>query len=339
MKKRNLALGIGGAIGAAVAVKLLTRPETMSMRGFAENVHHSYHSDFVEVDGATIHFQEFGNPTHPTLILVHGYTASTYVWKTVAPMFAERGFHVIAPDLIGFGYSDKPAWFDYTIQSQARMIVRFMNVLGIGQATLVGSSYGGAVSSIVTLDYPERVKKLVLVNAVINDHQKEHPLMKLGSVRGIGEAMTPFLLDSRFLIRSRMKQTFSPENQHLITEERVESVRRPLSAADGHNAVLQTARNWDADRIEEDAQLIEQPTLIIWGEDDTVVSIGNGYKMHKSILNSRFVVFRNCGHLPSEEAPENFVEIVTEFCNDPKGRFQLTDNQQMRLEPTQKYEK
>jgi pimeloyl-ACP methyl ester carboxylesterase len=335
MKKRNLALGIGGAIGAAVAVKLMTRPETVSMRNFAANVHHSYHSDFVEVDGATIHFQEFGNPAHPTMILVHGYTASTYVWNAVAPMFADRGFHVFALDLIGFGYSDKPAWFDYTIQSQARMIARFMNVLGIGQATLVGSSYGGAVSSVVTLDYPERVKKLVLVSAVINDRQKEHPLMKLGSIPAIGEALTPFLMDSKILIKTRMKQTFSPENQHLVTDERINSVHRPLCAADGHNSVLQSARNWDANRIEKDAHLIEQPTLLIWGEDDTVIPIGNGYKLHKSILNSRFVVFRKCGHLPSEEAPNNFVEIVSEFCNDPKGRFQLTENQQMRLEPAE----
>ena len=335
MKKRNIALGIGGAIGAAVAVKMLTRPETVSRQNFAENVYHSYHSDFIEVDGATVHYQEFGNPADPTLILVHGYTASTYVWKTVAPMLAERGFHVIAVDLIGFGYSDKPAWFDYTIQSQARMITRLMNLLGIGQATIVGSSYGGAVSSVLTLDYPERVKKLVLVSAVINDRPKEHPLMKLATVPGIGEALTPFILDSKILTKSRMQQTFSAENRHLVTDERVNSVRRPLSAADGHNSVLQSARNWDANRIEEDANLIDQPTLLIWGEQDTVIPIENGYKLHKKILNSRFVVFRNCGHLPSEEAPDNFVEIVSNFCKDSKGRFTLAENEQMRLEPAE----
>lgn len=335
MKKRNIALGIGGAIGAAVAVKLLTRSETVSMRNFAENVHHSEHSNFALVDGATVHYQEFGNPSDPTLILVHGYTASTYVWRTVAPMLADRGFHVIAVDLLGFGYSDKPRWFEYTIQSQARMITRLMNVLGIGQATLIGSSYGGAVSSIITLDYPERVKKLVLVNAVINDRPKEHPLMKLAVVPGVGEALTPFIMDSKLLVKSRMHQTFSAENQHLVTRDRIDSIHRPLSAADGHNSVLQSARNWDANRIEEDSHLIDQPTLLIWGEEDSIIPVGNGYKLHKKILNSRFVIFRNCGHLPSEEAPDNLVEIVSNFCKDPKGRFTMTENEQMRLEPVQ----
>lgn len=332
MKKRDLALGIGGAIGAAIAVKMLTRNKSVSWENFAENVYHSENSNFAEVDGATIHYQEFGDRAHPTLILIHGYTASTYGWKTVAPMFAERDFHVIAVDLLGFGYSDKPAWFDYTIQSQARMIVRLMNILGIGQATLVGNSYGGAVASILTLDYPERVKKLVLVDAVCNDEALAHPLLKLVAVPGIGEALTPFLMDSKLLLKLRMKGTFSPENQHLITQDRVDSVYRPLSAADAHNAVLQTARNWQADRIEEDANLINQPTLIIWGEDDTVIPIHNGFTLHKEILNSRFVVFRNCGHIPQEEAPDNFVEIVTNFCRDQKGRFELEANEQMRFE-------
>lgn len=333
MKKRDLALGIGGALGAAIAVKLLTRKPSVSWENFAENVHHSENSEFVEVDGATIHYQEFGDPAHPTLVLIHGYTASTYVWKTVAPMLAEKGFHIIAPDLLGFGYSDKPSWFDYTIQSQARMIVRLMNVLGIGQATLVGSSYGGAVASELTLDYPERVEKLVLVDAVCNNEALSHPLLKLAAIPGVGEALTPFLMDSKALLKYRMKDTFSPENRHLITNERVESVYRPLSAADAHHSVLQTARNWHANRIEEDANLIDQPTLIIWGEDDKVIPIHNGFTLHREILNSRFVVFRDCGHLPQEENPDNFVEVVTNFCRDRKGKIEIEENEQMRLEP------
>ena len=332
MKKRNLALGIGGAIGAAVAVKMLTRPQSVSRENFAEYIYHAENSHFAEVDGATVHYQEFGDAANPTLLLIHGYTSSTQVWKTVAPMFAEREFHVVVVDLLGFGYSDKPAWFDYTIASQARMIVRLMNILGIGQATLLGSSYGGAVASVMTLDYPERVEKLVLVGAVSNDEAKEKPILQIVAIPGVGEIVTPFFLDSKFLLKLRMKDTFAPENQHLVTQQRIDSVHRPLSAADAHNSVLQTARHWDANRIERDAHLIEQPTLLIWGEDDTVIPIHNGFKLHQSILNSRLVVFRHCGHIPPEETPDNFVEIVTSFCRDRKGRFEIEENDQMRLE-------
>lgn len=332
MKKEHIALGIGGAVGGLVAWKMLTRRPSVSFDNFAELVHHAEHSKFAEVDGATVHYQEFGDPSAPTLVLIHGFSASTHVWKSVAPMFAENGFHVIAVDLLGFGYSDKPTWFDYRIQSQARMIVRLMNVLGIGRATLVGSSYGGAVAALATLDYPERADKLVLVSAVCNDEPKDHPLLKLADLPGVGETLTPFLLDSKKFIKHRMKASFADANRDLITDDRITAVQRPLSARDGHHSVLQSARNWDAARIERDAHLIDQPTLIIWGEEDRVIPIRNGYTLHGEILNSRFVVFRNCGHIPSEEAPANFVEITTSFCRDQKGRFELEESDQMKLE-------
>lgn len=330
MKKRNLALAIGGAVGAAVAVKLLTRADTVHWEEIAERVAHSDHSHFVNVDGARVHYQEFGEIGNPPMILIHGYTASVYVWKTVAPMLADAGFHVIAVDLLGFGYSEKPTWFDYSIQAQARMVSQFMHRLGIGRAIVIGSSYGGAVAMNLTLDYAEMVEKLVLVDAVCNDDVKEHPILKLASLPGVGEAITPFLIDSKTFLRFRMQGTLAKANHHLITDDRIESIRRPLSAADGHHSVLATSRNWHANRLEQDANLIDQQTLIIWGEEDTVIPIRNGYKLHEEILNSRFVILKDCGHVPQEEKSEIFVELVSEFCHDKKGRIAAKDSDQMR---------
>jgi len=331
MKKKNLALGIGGAVGGLIAWKMLSRAQEVVWEDVSDKVLHAENSHFVEVDGATIHFQEFGDASNPTLILLHGYTASTYIWHTVAPLFAEKGFHVVAVDLLGFGYSEKPASFDYAISSQARVIVRFMNRLGIGRATMVGSSYGGAVAATIALDYAERAEKLVLVDAVSNDDVKNNLLLKLAAIPVIGEVFSPFLLDSKLFLKKRMQRTIAPENHHLITRERVESVWQPLHAADAHRSVLATARSWDANRIEADAQFINQPTLIVWGENDTVIPISNGEKLHESILNSRFVVFKNCGHVPQEEASENFAEVVSQFCRGKKGKFEMNDRQGMRF--------
>ncbi len=332
MKKRNVALALGGAVGAAVAVKLLTRADTVDFDSVAEKVAHSEHSHFINVDGARVHYQEFGLPTKPPLILIHGYTASVYVWKTVAPMLADAGFRVIAVDLLGFGYSEKPTWFDYSIQSQARMISRFMSRLGIGRATIVGSSYGGAVALMLTLDYSERVEKLVLVDAVCNDEPKDHPILKLASLPGVGEVITPFLIDSKTFLKFRMHGTLAKVNRHMVTDDRIESIRRPLAAADGHHSVLATSRNWHANRIEQDAHLINQQTLIIWGEEDSVIPIRHGFKLHEEILNSRFVVLKDCGHVPPEERSELFTELVTEFCRDRKGRISAKDGDAVRLE-------
>ena len=107
---------------------------------------------------------------------------------------------------------------------------------------------------------------------------------------------------------------------------------RPLFAADGHHSLLATSRNWSASHIERDAHLINQPTLIIWGEDDTVIPIESGYKLYEAILHSRFVVLKDCGHVPQEEKSELFTELVTEFCRDRKGKIKAKDGDAMRLE-------
>ena len=331
MKKSHIAIGIGGAIGGAIAVKLLTRPSTVHFEEVADEIVHSECSKFIDVDGVEIHYQEFGDSNNPTMLLIHGYTASTYVWKTVAPRFADEGFHVIALDLIGFGFSEKPKWFDYSVASQSRMVLRFMNRLGIGKAIVVGSSYGGAVSSWLTLDNPERVGKLVLVGSVINNKPIESPLISVITAPGISDTVSPFIADSRNFMRYRMQGTFHPANHHLITEERVDAILRPLKSAEGHNSLVMTLKNWDADRVEEDAHLINQPTLIIWGEGDEVIPIENGEKLYDKILNSRFVVLKNCGHVPHEESSDLFTKLVVEFCNDKKGHIETSKNKDMTL--------
>jgi pimeloyl-ACP methyl ester carboxylesterase len=321
MKARNLALAIGGGLGAAVAAKMLTRPKTVEWDRVAELVPHSEHSHFVSVDGIRIHFQEFGDASKPPIILIHGYTASLYVWHKVAPLLADEGFHVVALDLVGFGYTSKPRWFEYTIGAQARIVSRFMQRLGIGRATVVGSSYGGAVAITLALDYSASVEKLVLIDAVCNDEVLQHPILRMVSVPGVGEALTPFLVDSRVLLRRRMRATLSRANHDLITDDRIANVLRPLMAADAHHSLLATSRNWRAKRLEMDAHLLDQPTLIIWGEEDTVVRLHNGYSLHDKILHSRFVVLPNCGHVPAEEKSDLVMELVSEFCWDKKGRI------------------
>ena len=89
-----------------------------------------------------------------------------------------------------------------------------------------------------------------------------------------------------------------------------------------HNSLLTTTRNWNANRIEKDANLINQPTLLIWGDNDTVIPRINGEKLYDRILNSRYVVFNNCGHLPHEEKSDIFTQLVLEFCGNRKGRIE-----------------
>lgn len=318
MKKRYLIAGACGlAAGAAVTAKLLRRPSEVVWDEHSNELPHAGRSSFAEVEGARVHYQEAGSKDAPPLILIHGFCASTYVWREVFLPLAERGFRVIVPDLLGYGYSDRPRAGEYTLAAQARMVVGLLDILGIEKATLVGSSYGGGVAATVALDDPSRVTKLILIGAVSNNEPVKQPLARLATAPVVGDLVMPFMLDSRSLYRWRQKKKILASGSHLmLDEERVEAHHRPLRAASAHRAVLRTLRNWSADRIEQEAHRITQPTLLIWGENDLEIPLRHGEHLQKMLPNARLVVMRRCGHLPQEEYPQEFIELVSDFCVD-----------------------
>ena len=318
MKKHHWIAGAVGLTGAAVGVKLLLRPRDVKWDEHAHHLHHAEHSRFALINGVWVHYQEAGAEKAPPLLLIHGFTASNFVWSDVLLRVAESGFRVIAPDLVGFGFSGKPKDGEYTIEAQARMIIGLMDHLGLERATLVGSSYGGAVAASCALDYEERVERLVLVDAVINDHVKNRRLLRLAALPLIGAVVSPLMIGSRRLVHSQMRKGYAPENMHLFDEQRMTAHHRPLLAANTQRATLTTLRRWRAGRIERDAHLIRQPTLLIWGEDDPEIPLAHGRLLFELIENSRLIIFRRCGHMPMEEYPREFAEVLTGFCGSAR---------------------
>jgi pimeloyl-ACP methyl ester carboxylesterase len=203
---------------------------------------------------------------------------------------------------------------DYTIASQARMVTGLLDPLGIEKANVIGSSYGGAVAATIALDQPERIEKLVLVGAVTNNNPTKFLLMRLFSSPILGDIVSPFLLGSRRLLRRRMKRVYDAHSW-VLDERRVDARHLPLQAAATQRAIIRTVRHWDANRIQRDAHQITQPTMVLWGERDRDVPLRDGEALHNEIQGSRLIVFRNCGHLPHEEYPAEFTDIVTDFCS------------------------
>lgn len=316
MKKRYFVAGAFGLVGAAVALKLFCRPRDVVWIDHAHELHHAEHSRFAVVNGVWVHYQEAGAIDAPPILLIHGFTASNFVWSEVLLPVAEAGFRVIAPDLIGFGFSGKPKDGEYTIDAQARMITGLMDHLGIESAILVGSSYGGAVAATCALDYRERVQKLVLVDAVTNDQVKNQLLLRLAASPVVGGLISPLMLGSHRLVFWRMKKGYAVENAHLFDESRMKSHHRPLLAASTQRAALTTLRRWSAGRIEQESESIKQPTLLIWGDSDPDIPLACGRKIFEQIPNSRLIIFQRCGHMPMEERPREFVEVLTGFCRN-----------------------
>jgi pimeloyl-ACP methyl ester carboxylesterase len=279
-----------------------------------EIVFHADHSRFAEIDGVRVHYQEAGDSDAPPMILIHGFASSNLVWSKVLLELAEAGFRVIAPDLLGYGYSGKPRHLDYTIASQAGMVSSLMKQLGMEEAVVVGSSYGGAIAATIAFDHPALVKKLILVGAVSNNKPTRYMLMRLFGSPIIGDILSPLVVGSRRLLRFRMKRVYD-RHSWVLDERRVEARHLPLRTAGAHRAIIRTVRRWDADRVSRDAHLLTQPTLLLWGDNDREVPLKDGELLHEEIANSRLIVFRECGHLPHEEYPQEFTKIVSEFCS------------------------
>src|SRR5262245_57937695 len=130
MKTRYLFAGAAGLVAGAIAAKLLTRPKDVSWPDSVDLIYHAEHSWFMNIDGVRIHYQDAGDENAPPIILIHGFISSTLIWADVFQPLAGAGFRVIAPDLPGYGYSDKPRFGAYTIASQARAVLDLMDRLG-----------------------------------------------------------------------------------------------------------------------------------------------------------------------------------------------------------------
>src|SRR5262249_4093912 len=133
---------------------------------------------------------------------------------------------------------------------------------------------------------------------------------------------SPLLVSSRRLLKWRMQRVYK-RHAWVLDERRVDARHLPLRTVGAHRAIIRTVRNWDAARIQRDAPLIHQPTLLLWGANEPEVPLSDGERLHESIWNSRLIVFRNCGHLPHEEFPRAFKEAVSNFLADIRESRQI----------------
>ena len=285
-----------------------SRPTDVSFEEHKAKIPNSEYSKFIEVDGIKLHYQEKGEGT--PLVLIHGYGSSTYTWRDVFVPLSEN-FRVIAVDLKGFGFSEKPDG-DYTRNAQAVLVQKFLDKLKIEKAHFAGSSMGGEVSLNVALQSSERVESLILVDSSgVKSVKGSGSTPSRFEVPFVGRAFVALALLSDNLVRTSLERSYFDDSK--VTKELVETYHLPLQTNNGQRAAVYTQQQWDLYPIEDDLSKVKVPTLIIWGEEDFVTPLEGGKKMNASMEDSKLVVFENCGHLPAEEMPKRTVEEILKF--------------------------
>ncbi|HEV7462461.1 MAG TPA: alpha/beta hydrolase [Methyloceanibacter sp.] len=249
------------------------------------------------------------------VLLIHGFGASTYTWRYVAPELAKT-HRVIAVDLKGFGQSDKPFDSRYSVFDQAELLAQLIEDKDLRNLTLVGHSFGGGIALLLALEANERLEgritKLVLLDSIA--YPQNIPvffrLLDVPLVSHLGVRMVPPSVQTRVAL----KIAYFDDSK--IDEDEVDAYAAPLKTAAGKHAIIYSARQIVPDglaEISERYKTIELPTLILWCDHDRIVPLEVGLKLRRTLPNSTLRLVEDCGHMPQEEQPASTLKLLQGF--------------------------
>jgi len=265
----------------------------------------------ITLDQAWVPFERAG--AGPALLLVHGLLGYSFSWRHTIPRLAEQ-FSVYAPDLPGAGFSDSPRGMDFQLEACARRLLRFMDAAGIADCDLLGTSHGGAVAIVAAALAPERFRTLILVAPV-------NPWSSRGKILSILLShVLPAPAFLRAAPRLRTLQEFYFRrlygDSRRIRRDAVEGYLKPLLRPNPFQYALGVLHSWNRDlRLLKSVlpRISRIPTLLVWGSRDGAVDPASAIPLREQFEDCRLRVMAGVGHLPYEEAPEEFNQAILDF--------------------------
>jgi pimeloyl-ACP methyl ester carboxylesterase len=291
-----------------LAASLFSLLGCASVRPFSEIRSTVPEDRFLKIGDQLVHIEQAGRGE--PVILLHGFGASTYSWRNVMPALA-AAFHVIAIDLNGFGYTQRPRSFEsYTREGQAGLVLRVMDALGFGSAHVVGHSYGGGLSLFIASRYPQRVRSLVLVDSSAPTYADDRRSRAASVKPLLGLYLRSFVLRPN-TVRRALLHSFHDDS--LVTPELVREYYERLrveGVVDAYHGLTAPART-ASEPVE--LEKIRMPALVVWGAEDLLITAEAGRRAAARMPSSEFVLMEGVGHVPMEEKPEELVRIVLPF--------------------------
>lgn len=260
------------------------------------------------IDGYKIAFREQGEGS--PVILIHGIPTNSLMWREIIPRLA-KNHRVIAPDMLNYGQSEKPHSADVSINAQSCMIVKLMDALGVRRADVVAHDIGGGVAQLIAVNYPEKVRKLVLMDSVCFDSwpiPEFEPLQKPEAESGM--SLNDFV---------SMMRGFMPNgvyNKSAMTDEIIDLYLAPWSTEDGKRAFFRNLRRLNKEytqAIADELQRLPHQTLVMWGDKDPFQKPEYAPKLVKAIPNAELVWIKDAGHWLIDEKPNEIGDHINQF--------------------------
>lgn len=266
----------------------------------------------ITLDGARLRFQRAGSG--PPLLLVHGLLGYSFSWRFTIPALADYAT-VYALDLPGTGFSDAPPpGMNCSMPASAERLLRFMDAVGISDCDLLGTSHGGAVAMLTASIAPERIRRLILVDPV-------NPWSAHGTILSVflsNPVIAPIFI--KLVPKLRILEGFYFRRMWgdpgRIRAGTLEGYMKPLYRPGAFKYGISVLRSWNRDLggVKSALPSISHiPTLLIWGTLDAAVDPRSAAKLRSYLRDCRLLMMEGIGHLPYEEAPEEFNRAVIEF--------------------------
>jgi len=280
-------------------VSFLDRPvswfnESMYLRDALSGVRNHQ----VIVGGHRLHYEVEGPADGPVVVLVHGLGGRAEDWRNLAPYIAKAGFRVYLPDLIGYGRSQKPRDFSYSVHDEAQVVSGFLDALRLQQVDLGGWSMGGAIVQHIAADHPERVRRLMLFDSA---GLFVLPAWDTGLFTPSNPAQLD-QLDALLMPHPPNVPGFVARDILRVSDHRAWIIHRALDT-------MLTGQ----DATDKLLPQLKMPVLILWGGEDKITPPSLGETMHQILPQSEFDVIPGCGHLAPGQCAPQMAPMVVQF--------------------------
>ena len=259
---------------------------------------HGAQSHFTVVDGYRVHYYDLGPADGRPVVLIHGLGGRSEDWEKLAPPLAKAGYRVYMPDLPGYGRSQRPADFSYSVTDESKIVVGFLDQVGLKQVDLGGWSMGGWIVQLVAARHPDRVHRLMLFDSaglyVRPDWDtKLFTPVSAAQVDKLDALLMPDLPKvPGFVARDILRSS----QQHAWVIGR--ALSKMLEGRETTDKLLPSLR---------------MPVLIVWGEVDQITPLSEGARIHHLIPQSELDVIGGCGHLAPNACAEEVTPFVVNF--------------------------
>jgi len=299
MKALKRLLGVAGLLLVAAGIGFWARPVSYYNGAmYARECLAGVENRSLTVAGHREHYLAEGPAGGPVVVLVHGLGGRAEDWRELAPFFAQAGFRVYIPDLFGYGRSEQPPDFSYSVRDQAEAVVAFMDALGLKQVDLGGWSMGGAIAQHIAARHPQRVRRLMLFDSAgIYE-------MPQWDVR-LFTPQTPAELDQL----DALLMPKPPRVPGFVARDILRLFRKNAWVI--HRAIDAMLTGNDAtDKL---LPGLGMPVLIVWGGEDRITPLSQGETIHRLVPQSELEVFPGCGHLAPGQCAAQVGPGVVEF--------------------------